>query len=211
MPAASAAGRVLRALAPVLRRFGDRWYLFGAQAAIIWGRPRLTGDVDVTAFLEPRESGAFVAAMRAAGFTLRVTDVEDFVERTRVLPFLHTGSRLALDVVLGGPGPEEEFARGVVVVDIEGTAVPVLAPEALVVTKILAGRPKDIEDVRGILRVQHRTFDVARTRRLLRMLERALDQSDLVPVLDAQLASTPRGRRGSSGRQPPRPTGRRRR
>ncbi len=53
MPARTAAGRLLRALAPVLRRFGDRWYLFGAQAAIVWGRPRLTGDVDVTLFLDP--------------------------------------------------------------------------------------------------------------------------------------------------------------
>jgi len=24
------------------------WYIFGAQAALIWGRPRLTSDVDVT-------------------------------------------------------------------------------------------------------------------------------------------------------------------
>ena len=194
MPAGTAAGRLLRALAPVLRRYGDRWYLFGAQAAIIWGRPRLTGDVDVTAFLEPEAPEAFVADMRAAGFTLRVTDAKGFVERTRVLPFLHGETRLALDVVLGGPGPEEEFVRGTKVVDIEGTSVPVLAPEELVVTKILAGRPKDVEDVRGILQAQGRSFDAARTRRLLRMLEEALDQSDLVPAFDAQITSLTRRR-----------------
>ena len=202
MPAGTAAGRLLRALAPVLRRFGDRWYLFGAQAAIVWGRPRLTGDVDVTAFLEPEAPEPFVAAMSAAGFTLRVTDVDGFVERTRVLPFLHTETRLALDVVLGGPGPEEEFARGAKLVDIEGTSVPVLAPEELVVTKILAGRPKDIDDVRGILQAQGRSFDAGRTRRLLRMLEEALDQSDLVPAFDAQVASLARRRqRLRSGRE----------
>jgi hypothetical protein len=83
VPAGTAAGRLLRALAPVLRRFGDRWYLFGAQAAIVRGRPRLTGDVDVTAFLEPEAPEAFVAVMSPAGFALRVTDVDGFVERTR--------------------------------------------------------------------------------------------------------------------------------
>lgn len=194
MPAETAAGRLLGALAPVLRRYGDRWYLFGAQAAIIWGRPRLTGDVDVTAFLDPEKLEAFVADMRAAGFTLRVTDAEEFVARTRVLPFLHGETRLALDVVLGGPGPEEEFVRGTKLVDIEGTLVPVLAPEELVVTKILAGRPKDIEDVHGILSAQGQSFDAARTRRLLRVLEVALDQSDLLPVFDAQITRVSRGR-----------------
>lgn len=195
MPADTAAGRLLRALAPVLRRYGDSWYLFGAQAATIWGRPRLTGDVDVTAFLEPDAPEAFVADMRTAGFTLRVPDAEEFVARTRVLPFLHGETRLALDVVLGGPGPEEEFARGAKVVDIDGTPVPVLAPEELVVTKILAGRPKDLEDVRGILKAQGRSFDAARARRLLRMLETALDQSDLMPAFDAQITSLSRRRR----------------
>jgi hypothetical protein len=29
-----------------------RWYLFGAQAAIVWGSARLSADVDVTAALD---------------------------------------------------------------------------------------------------------------------------------------------------------------
>lgn len=40
----SGAADLLRALAPVLERFGNRWYVFGAQAVIVWGRPRLTAD-----------------------------------------------------------------------------------------------------------------------------------------------------------------------
>jgi predicted nucleotidyltransferase len=53
--------------------------------------------------------------------------------------------------VLAGPGLEEQFLARAVLVDIGGVRVPVMSPEDLVVTKILAGRPKDIEDVRGIL------------------------------------------------------------
>jgi len=195
VPAESAAADLLRALAPVLRRFGDRWYVFGAQAAIVWGRPRLTGDVDVTVFLEPDAPKDFVAAMAEVGFLLRVTDVDRFVERTRVLPFLHRETSLALDVVLGGPGPEEEFARHTRHVDLGGVSVPVLAPEELVVTKILAGRPKDLEDVRGVLVAQAEAFDVERTRELLQMLEAALDQADLLPVFEAQLGLARRGGR----------------
>ena len=39
---------LLATLAPVLAARGDRWYVFGAQAVLVWGRSRLTADVDVT-------------------------------------------------------------------------------------------------------------------------------------------------------------------
>jgi hypothetical protein len=155
----------------------------------------LTADVDVTAFIEDEEVDAFVSAMSDAGFTLRLSDVEDFVRRTRVLPFMHEQTRLPLDVVLGGPGPEEAFLRSSIPVGVAGTTVPVIAPEELVVTKILAGRPKDLEDVRGILQARGAEFDVSRARTLLRTLEAALDQSDLAPVLEAQLQALARSRR----------------
>jgi hypothetical protein len=196
VPAEPAVGRLFRALAPVLEEFGGRWYVFGAQAVIVWGRPRLTADVDVTAFLAPDDSHAFVAAMERAGFELRVRDVDGFVRSTRVLPFLHAETTLPLDVVLAGPGPEEEFVGTARHVDFSGTSVPVIAPEELVVTKILAGRPKDLDDVEGILRAQAGSLDLGRTRSLLRALEAALGQSDLSPLLERQVAAAKRFRRG---------------
>jgi hypothetical protein len=47
-----AAVEVLRALVRVLPRYGD-WYLFGAQAVLAYGVPRLSADVDVTLRLLP--------------------------------------------------------------------------------------------------------------------------------------------------------------
>ncbi len=44
----SAAASTLADLASVLEDLGLRWYLFGAQAAIHYGNPRATADVDVT-------------------------------------------------------------------------------------------------------------------------------------------------------------------
>jgi hypothetical protein len=178
---------LLQALGGVLGALGARWYVFGAQAVLVWGRPRLTGDVDVTMFLDPETPDAFVAAMAPAGFDLRVANVRDFVARTRVFPFTHSRTGLALDVVLGGPGLEEEFLRTARQVDVGGITVPVIAPEELIVTKVLAGRPKDLDDVRGILAAQGAALDLERVRGLLRALEAAIDQSDLLPCLEEQV------------------------
>jgi hypothetical protein len=185
---------LLRALGRVLGTLGARWYVFGAQAVLVWGRPRLTGDVDVTMFLDPEDADAFVAAMGDAGFDLRVANVRNFVARTRVFPFTHSGSGLALDVVLGGPGLEEEFLRTARQVDIGGVTVPVIGPEELIVTKVLAGRSKDLDDVRGILVAQGDTLDVGRVRRLLRALEAAIDQSDLLTCFEEQMRVARLGR-----------------
>jgi hypothetical protein len=178
---------LLRALAQVLGGLGGRWYVFGAQAVLVWGRPRLTGDVDVTVFLDPEEPGVFVAAMERAGFELRVANVRDFVARTRVFPFTHAPTGLALDAVLGGPGLEEEFLRTARQVDVGGVLVPVIGPEELIVTKILAGRPKDLDDVQGILRAQENALDLARVRALIGALESAIDQTDLLPSFEQQV------------------------
>jgi hypothetical protein len=94
---------------------------------------------------------------------------------------------MPLDVVLAGPGLEEAFLARARRVDLGGVVVPVLAPEDLVVTKILAGRPKDRDDVIGILRERGANLDLGLIRETLRMVERELDQSDLVPAFEVDL------------------------
>ena len=179
---------LLAALEGVFRGLGARWYLFGAQAVTVWGRPRMSADVDVTAELDLATVPAFLEVMARAGFELRVhTGVEDFVARTRVLPFLHTATRMPLDVVLAGPGLEEEFLARAQRVDLGGIVVPVLAAEDLIVTKTLAGRPKDREDVVGVLRERGARLDLEQIRGTLRLLEQALDQSDLIAAFEADL------------------------
>lgn len=174
-------------LAAALRRVRASWYVFGAQAVVIWGRPRLTADVDVTVRMDPEEPERLVQALSTAGFSLRVTCSPEFVRRTRVLPFLHVASGLPLDVVLAGPGLEAVFLSRAVPVTIGNAVVPVISPEDLVATKILAGRPKDIEDVRSILRERLARLDVGLIRATLAVLESALGQSDLLPLFEREL------------------------
>ncbi len=165
------------------------WFLFGAQAVQIWGLPRLSADVDVTVRLGNLTVASLVARLRAAGFVLRVSEEDDFVERTHVLPFIHRESRIPVDVVLAGPGPEEEFLERAHRIPIGSVEVPVISPEDLIVTKILAGRPKDLEDVRGVLRSRGGNLDLSRVREVLCLLEEALGQSDLVSLFEAQLVA----------------------
>jgi hypothetical protein len=94
---------------------------------------------------------------------------------------------MPVDVVLAGPGIEAEFLDGAVERTVEGVTVPVARAEDLVVMKILAGRPTDLEDVVAVLAANEGHFDEARSRNLLSLLEEALDQSDLLPSFENAL------------------------
>lgn len=182
MPIPSAALELLIALAPVANRWG-RWYVFGAQAVILYGVPRLSADVDVTLALEPDAPDRFVVDMAAAGFALRVDD-PDFVRRTRVMPFVHTSSGMPLDVVLAGSGLEDEFLSRARQIDVLGTMLPFIDLADLLIGKVLAGRPKDIDDARALWRLHGRTVDADHIRHTLRLLEEALAQGDLVSTFE---------------------------
>jgi hypothetical protein len=185
---------LLAELGPALAHLGVRWYLFGAQAAIFHGVDRLTADVDVTVDLGTQPTARLVAGLADAGFDLRVADAGGFVDATRVLPFVHRRTRIPVDVVLAGPGLEELFFARAEVREIGNVRVPVACAEDLVTMKVLAGRPRDREDVVAILRARGGALDLDRIRATLVLLEKALDQADLLPELERAIERAGRER-----------------
>jgi hypothetical protein len=179
--------QVLAALQAVMAEAAIRWYLFGAQAGILYGVPRLTADVDATAAFPLDRAGALVELLTRGGFRVRVADIETFVRRTHVIPLAHPASGIPVDLVLAASALEEEFLDRAEVMEIGGVAVPVIAADDLIVTKVLAGRAKDMEDVQAVLREQRTRLDVGRIRRLLGDLDAALDRGDLLAAFESAL------------------------
>jgi len=185
VPSLAPPAELLQALSKVLADLRVGWYVFGAQAVLHWGRPRLTEDIDITVQLGALDLRQLVAQLQEAGFTLRVEGTDAFITQTRVVPLAFGSTGWALDLVVGGPGLEEEFVRRAVLVAVApNVIVPIISAEDLIVTKVLAGRPKDLDDIRGVLLAQAGRLDVDRTRRVLVMLEEALGVSDLLPVFE---------------------------
>ncbi len=181
LPVRSPVADLLADLAAALDAQRIPWYLFGAQAAIVYGVARLTADVDVTVQAPAnRPVAEWIATLEAYRFQPRFRD-PTFLAQTRVLPLVHDPTRLPVDLVLAGPGLEEEFLARARRLSVDGVVVPVVDVTDLVILKVLAARPKDLDDVAVLLRVQGARIDDSRVRQVLAMLEEALGQSDLVP------------------------------
>ena len=100
----------LEAIARAAKRVKLRWYLFGAQAVALHGVPRTTQDIDVTVLIGELPASRLVDALAREGLVAQHED-EAFLAATRVIPTEHAASGWRVDVVLGGPGLEEEFLR----------------------------------------------------------------------------------------------------
>jgi hypothetical protein len=145
----------------------------------VHGFPRATADLDLTIDLAERDPQRFVTTLRRAGFLPRFDD-HAFIAETRVIPVVHRASHLPIDLVLAGPGLEQRFLDEVVIHRIDGRDIPVLSVENLVVTKLLAARPKDLDDVKQLLAINE--LDHPRVEATLAEIEAALGHSDLRPL-----------------------------
>jgi hypothetical protein len=199
MPRKTAAAELLADLSHVLE--GHRWYLFGAQAVNIFGRPRMTADVDVTVEWRREELPALLKKARDNGFELLVSEPARFLKQASVLPFSHRATGMPLDLVLSGSGLESDILDNARPVRIGRRSFPVIAPEDLVITKILAGRPKDIEDAQSVLYEQRDSLDLKRVRGVLRDIEKAVDVSDLVRTLDSIAAKPKPSKRAKASKK----------
>ncbi|MBW2030666.1 MAG: nucleotidyltransferase [Deltaproteobacteria bacterium] len=146
-------------LAQALERAHIPYMVIGGQAVLVYGEPRLTRDIDVTLGLEPVQLPLVLGVVQEMDLRVLVGDPAAFVEKTWVLPTLHESSGLRVDFIFSWTPYESQAIERAHTVTIGGVPVRFAASEDVIIHKMLAGRPRDLEDVRTILRKQ--TVDVA--------------------------------------------------
>ncbi len=172
-------------LAAAFAGLGLRWYVFGAQAVIAAGVPRLTADIDVTVEAPRGGTRALIAALARRGIAMRdIGDVETFIAETRVIPAIHVASQLPIDVVLAGPGLEDEMMARVQLRSVGAVEIPFVDLADLIALKLLAGRDKDLEDVRALVRAEPAGLSLELARERVAVLGALIDDSTLVATFD---------------------------
>lgn len=124
------------------------WSVVGAHAANVYRRePRFTADVDLLVALGSQSMADAAAAFTERGWTVRTIDPEGWLLRVSHTEFGH------LDVIASETSYQDEALRRSRNVDLgEGRSAHVLAPEDVVIHKLIADRAKDDADIEDILR-----------------------------------------------------------
>jgi len=123
-----------------------KYLVIGGIAAVLYGVPRATFDLDI--LIEPTKANAqrLLDALSEAGFgTAEMTNAEEIIA-TEITIFT---DRVRLDVQTFTPGIEFENAwPRRVTMSYEGQSLEVVSRADLIRSKTAAGREVDLEDVR---------------------------------------------------------------
>jgi hypothetical protein len=165
---------LLKRLAAGLTDAGLPYMVFGGQAVLLYGEPRLTRDIDVTLGVDPSELARVSGAVQSLGLRVLTEKPEEFVRETLVLPVIDPGTGIRVDFVFSLSGFERAAIERSRTIDVGGVGVQFVSPEDLIVMKLLAGRPRDLEDVAAILR-KNRDFDRSHVEKWLCEFDRELD------------------------------------
>jgi hypothetical protein len=132
------------------------YMVIGGQAVLVHGDPRLTRDIDVMLGVDSTALPRVLALGKTIGLLPSVSDVEQFVQRTNVLPLSSAPDAIRVCLIFSSTHYEAGAIKRAASVQILDTPVIFATAEDLIIHKLVAGRPRDIEDVRGIvLRQKH--------------------------------------------------------
>jgi predicted nucleotidyltransferase len=140
------------------RRWG--FAIIGGVAAIRWGEPQATQDVDVCLLTGFGGESAFIKEILGQ-FAGRISDAERFALESRVL-LLTASNGVPIDVALAGIPFEEQLIRRASDFEfLPGVRLRTCSAEDLIVLKAFAGRAKDWATVEGVLSRQKDVLDWA--------------------------------------------------
>jgi len=174
--------RLERALGRIdadLRGLGRRWAVVGGIAVSVRARPRTTWDVDVAVVVAAdREAELVVRELRDRGYRDRpdgpLLEQKD-VGRLAAVWLLAPEEQdegLGVDLLFASSGVEEEIVAGAEMLEtFPGLFVPVVRLGHLLALKVLAGRPRDLEDCAALLE-KTRTADLREAQDTLDLIER---------------------------------------
>lgn len=142
-----------------LERAEIPYMIIGGQAVLLYGEPRLTRDIDITLGVNIDRLDAVLATVQDLSLKAIPEDPAAFVRQTMVLPALDETTGIRVDFIFSFTPYESQAIRRATKVRILDQDVYFAAVEDLIIHKIFAGRPRDIEDVQSVILKNH-TLDI---------------------------------------------------
>ncbi len=170
-------------VAQFLDECGIPYAVIGGLAVQHWGEARMTRDVDIVVLISPERTEGFLNAA-VQRFKPRIQNAVSFALERRVL-LISDPDGTPVDISLGIPGYEEEVVERAVTVTLpNGTPIHLISAEDLIIHKCVAGRPRDEEDIEGILARQRLSVDLGYIRKWLSEFAELIDDHDVIGMLE---------------------------
>jgi predicted nucleotidyltransferase len=159
-----------------LTKYRLPYMIIGGQAVLLYGEPRLTRDIDITLGVDIDHLDELLEAIKEVPLEPLVDDAPGFVEKTMVFPAIYEPTSVRVDFIFSFTPYEAEAIKRAKQVKIFDAEIAFASVEDLIIHKIFAGRPRDLEDVRLIL-LKNISMDVSYIEKWLREMDTATDKN----------------------------------
>ncbi len=159
----------------VLENLGIPYMVVGGFAAIFYGEPRLTIDVDIVVDMKLEHVKPLVAAFPVPDYYVSEEGIRDSLQRGYPFNVIQPATGAKVDLV---PLPRDPFTRSAfqrrqrLEFDEAGRSATFITPEDIIVAKLIAhretGSDKHLRDARGVLVMQWGELDLEVIRRSAR-------------------------------------------
>lgn len=131
----------------------------GSVAAMAYGEPRLTNDIDIVAAIQERHVPGLIAAFPEEEYYLSDEMIREAIRHQGQFNIIHPSSGLKIDVIIRRDTPFDasRFSRARRIHPAETYEANFAAPEDVIIKKMeyykAGGSEKHLRDITGILRV----------------------------------------------------------
>jgi len=167
--------QLLAKIADALNRLRIAYMVIGGQAVLLYGEPRLTKDIDITLGVGVEGFARIIDLVRELALKILIDDPEAFARKTMVLPVIEDATGIRVDFIFSHSPYEEQAITRTRAVPFGQTAVNFASLEDVVIHKIIAGRGRDIDDVRAIL-LKNPGYDTDYITRWLKEFDESLQE-----------------------------------
>lgn len=164
----------LRVLTHFLSSQKIKYVILGGVAVSIYGEPRLTADIDVNIILDKSRLGDFLSIAGKYGFYLLSPDGEEIAKESGVIPLCLKKKKIGgkFDLIIAENALEYAAIQRGKTKRIGSVKARFVSPEDLIIHKISSSRPRDIEDLQGLLIRQKNRLDVKYIRAWLEKIDK---------------------------------------
>lgn len=157
---------LLEKVSQIFESLGIEYVVTGAVAAIFYGEPRLTNDIDIVASIEKKDIPALLRSFPEDEFYLEREHIEDAIEKGRQFNIIHPASALKIDIMIKKDTPfdQSRFSRARTISPAGSYKARFASPEDVIIKKMdfykSGGSEKHLRDIAGIIRVSGPELDL---------------------------------------------------
>jgi hypothetical protein len=177
--------RLLKKIASSLDKYQIPYMVIGGQAVLLYGEPRLTKDIDITLGVGVDRLGEMKEIVDRLSLRYLTDRVDAFVKETMVLPVIDRKSGIRIDFIFSYSPYERQAIQRAANIPFGRTQIKFAALEDVVIHKMIAERPRDIEDIESIL-LKNPGYDSHYIEKWLAEFDAALDQKYRESFVDLQ-------------------------